>query len=336
MQVIPHESEPPLFFVLNRGSGRNDASASCQAIESAMLLAARRYRLFVIEDLDSLKPTIERAVDAACAEGGVVVAVGGDGTINAVANVALGSRCLFGALPQGTFNYFGRTHGIPEDILAALDDLLHGKPSPVQVGLVNDRVFLVNASVGLYPELLEDREVFKRRYGRSRLVALWSGLVTALGNHRYLDMVLEQDGKQVHLRTTTLFIGNNRLQLEQVGVQEAESVKQGQLAAIAVKPVGTLAMLWLAARGALGRLGDAENVISFSFRSLTVAPIRMWRGKGGAQPAELRPTKQKRLPRRRIKVAADGEIMWLQAPLEFRVAPEPLLLIKRRMEGDAA
>src|SRR5690606_11459586 len=176
---------------------------------------------------------------------------------------------------------FGRTHGIPENMDAALDDLLQGEPLPVQVGLVNDRIFLVNASVGLYPELLEDREQFKQRFGRSRLVALWSALVTAFGHRRYLDMALEQNGKRVHLRTTTLFIGNNRLQLEQVGMPQAESLKQGQLAAIAVNPVGTMAMLWLAARGALGKLADAENVSSFSFRHLTVVPLGLWRGKRG-------------------------------------------------------
>src|SRR5690606_22120311 len=185
------------------------------------------------------------------------------------------------------FNYFGRTHGIPEDILGSLDDLLHGEPTPVQVGMVNDRVFLVNASVGLYPDLLEDREAFKQRYGRSRLVAMWSALVTAFGTHRYLDLEMDKEGERVHLRATTLFIGNNRLQLEQVGMREAEAVKQGQLAAIAVNPVGTWAMLWLAARGALGSLGDADNVTGFSFRTLDVT-----------------------YRKRRIKVAADGEIMW--------------------------
>ena len=50
----------------------------------------------------------------------------------------------------------------------------------MQVGLLNDRPFLVNASLGLYPQLLEDREAFKQKFGRSRLVALWSGLVTLM------------------------------------------------------------------------------------------------------------------------------------------------------------
>lgn len=320
---------PPLFFVINGGSGRHDSDAARQAIESSMRTALRKHHIFFIEDVGSLKATVQEAVDAAKEQGGAVVAVGGDGTINAVATAALASGCLFGAIPQGTFNYFGRTHGIPEDIKAALEDLLRGEPSPVQVGLVNDRIFLVNASVGLYPELLEDREDFKQRYGRSRVIALWSALVTAFGQHRYLDMALEQSGKRVHLRTTTLFIGNNWLQLEQLGMPQAESVKQGQLAAITVNPVRTAAMLWLAARGALGKLADAENVTSFSFHSLTVSPLALWGGKRASSRTE--PVRGIRNSRKhRIKVAIDGEITWLYAPLTFRVGSEPLLLIKRR------
>ncbi len=318
-------STPPLFFVINGGSGRRDADAAKDAIASAMRAAQREYRLFIFEGADGLKPTIQEAADTAKQENGVLVAVGGDGTINAVATAALDRQCLFGAIPQGTFNYFGRTHGIPEDIEGALQDLLHGQPTPAQTGVVNNRVFLVNASVGLYPQLLQDREAFKQRYGRSRLVALWSAVVTAFGHHRYLNLVLEQGNEHVHLRTSTLFIGNNRLQLEQVGVEQAESVKQGQLAAIAIKPVRTLAMLWLAARGALGKLGEAENVISFSFRSLSVTPRGLFQGQGH-KTQDSRPSKNSK---RRIKVAVDGEIMWLNAPLEFHVAPEPLQLIKR-------
>ena len=57
----------------------------------------------------------------------------------------------------------------------------------VQVGLVNERAFLVNASLGLYPQLMQDREEYKRQYGRYRPVALWSGLMTLLREHRRRD-----------------------------------------------------------------------------------------------------------------------------------------------------
>ncbi|MDO9420950.1 MAG: diacylglycerol kinase family protein [Herminiimonas sp.] len=322
---------------MNGGSGRHDADDTRQTIEAAMQAAARTHRIFVIEDVSQIQATVQQAVDAAKEQGAVVVAVGGDGTINAVANTVLGSGCLFGAIPQGTFNYFGRTHGIPEEISESLQDLLHGAPVPVQVGQVNDHIFLVNASVGLYPELLEDREAFKQKYGRSRLVAIWAAIATVFGRHRQLHMTLEQDGKRVAMRTTTLFIGNNRLQLDQVGMPQAAAVVQGQLAAIAVRPVGKLSMLWLGVCGALGRLGDAEHVVGFSFRELTVAPRRKSNGTVEEVSTDRKNT-GKRTHRNQIKVAADGEIMWLRTPLEFRVASEPLQLIKRQRtskENDA-
>lgn len=55
-----------------------------------------------------------------------------------------------GVVQQGTFNYFARTHGIPVDLADAVRHLLRAVPSPVQVAGINQRVFLVNASLGLY------------------------------------------------------------------------------------------------------------------------------------------------------------------------------------------
>jgi diacylglycerol kinase family enzyme len=235
------------------------------------------------------------------------VAAGGDGTINTVANAVLGSGCPFGVLPQGTFNYFGRDNAISQDSEIAARVLLGGLVSPVQVGKVNGRLFLVNASVGLYPQILEDREIWKQQLGRSRFVAFLSGMATLLKWRRQLQLRIELAGQAVSLRTPTLFVGNNRLQLERAGIdgQHAESVAQGQLAAVAVRPIGTLALFGLLARGVLGRLGEAEHIQSFSFKRLTVAPRGM----------------------KRIKVATDGEIVWMQTPLVFEVAPEPLLLL---------
>jgi diacylglycerol kinase family enzyme len=316
MSMIPGPPDPPLFIVMNAGSGHNDAAVTRDTIEQILKQAGRSYRMCVVEDPKRIEETARRAVEQAKACGGAVVAVGGDGTINAVANAVLGSGCPFGALPQGTFNYFGRAHGIPEDIIGATRALLNARAQPVQVGLVNNRLFLVNASLGLYPQLLEDREAYKKQYGRSRLVAFWSGLMTVLRQHRQLRITLEQQGQTRDMRTPTLFIGNNRLQMEQIGIPLAEAVEDGRLAAIVVRPVGTLAMLWLVVRGALGSLGDAENVISFGFRQLTVKPSSRYRA-------------------RRHKVAVDGEIIWLKAPLEFRVSPEPLYLLKRDPQAQA-
>lgn len=312
----PHSG--PLYVVLNAGSGRHSGDDDQQTMARIFEDAGRQVEFLLIEKPAQIEGLAKRAVELAYANQGVVVAAGGDGTINAVASAVLagaarGQLCAFGVLPQGTFNYFGRAHGIPQDTEAAARALLGASVAPVQAGLVNGQVFLVNASVGLYPQLLEDREAWKQRLGRSRVVAFFSGVATLMRARRQLRLQIEStDAPGTHtaprlLRTPTLFVGNNQLQLTRVGIDpdHADGVAQGELAAVVVRPIGTASLFWLLLRGIIGRLGDADNIDTFAFRRLIVSP------KG----------------RKRIKVATDGETRLLAVPLRFEVSPQPLMLM---------
>jgi len=301
------QEQMPLFVVMNAGSGHGDTQAAITIVREKLAQSGRPHEIFLVENPQQLPTLAERAAHKARDCNGAVIGAGGDGTLNAVARQAFAVDCPFGVLPQGTFNYFGRTHRIPEDTAAALDWVLNAVPQPTQVGQVNGHLFLVNASLGLYPKVFEDREAYKRQFGRNRVIALTATLMTFLRDHRALVLRTECDGESKVLYTTTLFVGNNALQLEQVGIDEAEAVP-GQLAAIAVRPASKSAMLSLLLRGALGNLGASDQIDSFAFTRLVVQP---------------------RLPhgRRRIKVAIDGEVSWFDTPLTFAVAPRPLRLL---------
>jgi diacylglycerol kinase family enzyme len=297
----------PLVIVINAASGKHDVDDTRTIIARVLEENGRAHEFLPIEDPSRIADVAQRAVALAKEREGMVVAVGGDGTLNAVAQAVLGSGLAFGVIPQGTFNYFGRANGISQDAETAVRALLKARPRAVQVGRVNGQLFLVNASLGLYPKLLENREQDKKQYGRSRFVALWSGLLTLWREPRDLRLDIESEEGTRQLRTSTLFIGNNALQLDQVGVAEADDVgkNRGRLAAIVVRPVSGWAMLGLALRGALGRLGEAENVDTFVFRKLVVNPVG----------------------HRRSKVATDGEIRILPTPLTFEVAAHALMLM---------
>lgn len=302
------ERPPPLFIVQNQGSGHYDTAALREAT-SAVLKAAGREHHYVLAARGAEVPTrAAEAVARAQAVGGVVVAAGGDGTQNAVANAALG-RCAMGVLPQGTFNYFARTHGVPAEPEAAARLLVTGQPQPVQVGLVGEHAFLVNASLGLYPQLLEDREAWKARLGRSQLVALGAGAASLLSLGRPMRLHLASPRGTADLPALTLFVGNNPLQCAQLGLPEPERVGEGWLAGLLLKPVGTWRMLGLMARGALGMLGEADDLMRATFQTVHVQPRRK---------------------RRTVKVAMDGEVLRLPTPLEFRVSPQPLWVLKAR------
>lgn len=309
MSRVPDmDTAAPLLFVINATAGRNDADTTRQVIEEALRANGRSGELLFV-GADELERAADHAATTAFARHSAVVAVGGDGTINSVAQAAHGVGCAMGVLPRGTFNYFARTHGIPVDAAEAARALLHVAAAPVQVGLINERLFLVNASLGLYPELLQDREANKARFGRSRLVAFGSALVTLLGKHRQLRLRIEKGDDARAVTTPTLFVGNNRLQLEQLGLQDAPALDAGCIEAVMLRPIGTLAMLGLIWRGTIGTLGDASEVESFRFHRMLVIP-------------------RLALGRRTIKVALDGEVSWMRPPLEFRVSPRPLYLLK--------
>jgi diacylglycerol kinase family enzyme len=316
--VEPHEpaaAPSPLFVVINAGSGEHDAQRTHEVLARVFEAGGHSAEFVHIGDAAHLEPACDRAARQAREHGGILVVAGGDGTINTAAHAALEHRCPMGVIPQGTFNYLAREHGIPLDAEAAAQALLRAREWPVQVGLVNGQVFLVNASLGLYPQLLEDREAFKARLGRHRWVAIVAGLSTVFRWRRKLTLDIELDGARTTLTTTTLFVGNNRLQVEQVGLdQQAQGLGLGRLAGVVIRPMGAWSLLWLALRGAVGRLGDADQVKSFSFHHLDVAV----RG------------------RRRVKIATDGEVGVMAPPLHFSAAPEPLRLMLPAREDRVA
>lgn len=309
------DTDSPLQFVINAAAGSGEADTVREAIEAALAATGRRGELLFSRGGD-LAGVARKVAKQALATRTAVVAVGGDGTINTVAQAAHAVGCAMGVVPRGTFNYFARAQGIPADTAEAALGLLDWAPLPVQVAAVNDRVFLVNASLGMYPDLLEDREAYKARFGRSRWVAFWAATSTLLRAQRKLRLQIEQGGSARQMRALTLFVGNNRLQLEQLGLlpepqaagSPAHAPEQGSLTAVMLRPIGTLEMIGLMMRGAMGTLGEAQSVEHFAFERMVVKPARM--------PGL-----------RRVKVAFDGEIARMRAPLEFRVLDKPLYLL---------
>ena len=312
--------KPPSFdvtaelqFVVNGKAGSADADAMRDVIESGLREAGRAGVVHFAAP-GELSHVARECATKALADSSAVVAVGGDGTINTVAREAHAIGCAMGVLAAGTFNYFAREHGAPTDTDEALRWMFNARPEPVQVSAVNDRLFLVNASVGLYPELLEDRERWEARFGRKRVVALGAALATLLRAQDSLTLRIEWEGKVRHVRTLTLFVGNNRLQLEKLGLTDPDGTgrngtRNGYITAVILKPIGTLAMLKLVLRSAMGKLAEASGVEHFACQKLVVGHTFT-------------------LGRRSVKVAFDGEVEWMVSPLTLRVLPKPLWLLK--------
>src|SRR6185436_11929037 len=159
----------------------------------------------------------------------LLVAAGGDGTINAVAGVVRGTGTALGILPFGTLNHFAKDLHIPLDPAEAARVIAAGKRMAVDVGEVNGRIFINNASLGLYPGMVKERDRQQRRLRRSKRHAMVWATLAVLQRPPVLDLRLDLDGEVHDYRAPYVFIGNNVYRMEGFDIGTRERVDEGCL-----------------------------------------------------------------------------------------------------------
>jgi YegS/Rv2252/BmrU family lipid kinase len=139
----------------------------------------------------------------------LVIAAGGDGTINEIIQGLTGSETALGVLPTGTVNVWAREMGIPLDDAGARQVLVNGQTRRIDLGCVNGRYFMLMVGIGLDGEVTQtvERRPLKRLgvLGYT-LVAIWFG-----AGYRDFPVVAQIDGYVVKTRVLQIFIGNTQL-----------------------------------------------------------------------------------------------------------------------------
>ena len=291
----------PVVVIVNAGAGHGHDDAAAAELRGLLADAGLDAELVLA---DGGAKMIEAARRAVRDKARLIVAGGGDGTINAVASVMVDSGVPFGVLPLGTLNHFAKDVGIPLALPDAVRNLATGRPVPVDVGEVNGRIFLNNSGLGLYPDIVHDREKQQRRLGRGKwLAALWAGF-GALRRYPFLSIRLTVDGERLARRTPFIFIGNNAYTMQGLAIGERERLDAGVLSLYVAQHPTRFGLLRFAFDALRGRLGQERD-----FDVLHAAELDI----------ETR--------RRRLRVATDGEVTVMDAPLRYRVRPGALTVL---------
>lgn len=235
------------------------------------------------------------------ADHGVIVAAGGDGTLNAVAAELLHQSIPMGILPLGTFNYVARVLNIPLDILQAAKVIATGEPRSSHVAKINDQIYLNNASLGLYPLFIKRRELYNQKFGRFPLHAYTSGLDVLIRDRKELRLEIEVDQKRYPVKTPLLFLGNNQLQLKEMNLKIAQCAALGEVAGVILAKSDKVSLFKTLIQLIRGKLEQAADVYSFSGDYVTVYSKKAT-----------------------LTVAIDGEIKELRTPLKIHVEKNAL------------
>ena len=139
----------------------------------------------------------------------MVIAAGGDGTINDIIQGLVGSETVLGVLPTGTVNVWAREMGIPHDMHKACEILINGQTRSVDVGCINGRYFLLMAGIGIDGQITRaiDHKPLKRLGVLGYvLAAMWFG-----PGYKGFPVVVSNNDVVVKTRALQVFIGNTQL-----------------------------------------------------------------------------------------------------------------------------
>ncbi len=139
-----NDSSPNFQFVINPSAGKGKYEQIINAIRETLSDRGLQYDIKVLE----YRGEATTVAKAAAETHDVVVAVGGDGTVNEVFNGLVGTKAVFGIIPAGTGNGFARELGLPLEPAEACRILTEGNIKSMDVGVANDRYFLGTAGVG--------------------------------------------------------------------------------------------------------------------------------------------------------------------------------------------
>ena len=234
----------------------------------------------------------------------LVIVGGGDGTVAAAASALAGSKTVLGILPLGTLNHFARDLGIPFDLGEAARLIAARTERRVDVAEMNGRVFVNNSAIGLYPLMVVDRDLQRRRLGRSKRLAMVVASARTLLRFHHQRLTLTADDQQARIDTPLLFVGNNDYRVDLGAPGRRDSLEDGRLCVLVM------------------RKKTRRGLIAASLRALfdRSRPDDMVRIDG---------VERLRVDSRRtsLAVSLDGEVTHAAPPLDYRIRPKALRVI---------
>lgn len=246
----------------------------------------------------AIQDGFERKLKRHLRKGQIIAAVGGDGTMSTVAQLMKSTDAILAPLPGGTLNHFTKDLGINQDLEKAIQAMTVAAPRRIDYAMVNDRVFINNSSIGLYPSSLQSRARIEDKFGKWPAAVI--GSIRAWLQYRLYNVTV--GGKDVS--TPFIFIGNNDYHIEHSVNNGRKYVDKGMLSIYTITATSRWEFLKLIGRALTGKLADVPELQTYKTTEVTIHSRHD-----------------------SLRVAYDGEFTRLQPPLTYKIVPGGLKII---------
>jgi diacylglycerol kinase family enzyme len=241
---------------------------------------------------------IGEAVRAAVAspEIDMIVAGGGDGTLNAVASELIDTDKVFAALPLGTLNHLAKELGVPPELDAAVDTIGRGVVREMNVGEVNGRPFLLFSAIGLYADVIKHRDAQRRALGRRKWPAMVVAAMRMLARFPLMWVRMTAGGESWWRLTPAVYVSISEYQKELFSVKHVACRERQGLDVFVAARTSRLGTVWLLMKAMLGLVQPLKDYEAMCVQELQI---------------DLR--------RRHVRIGIDGEVVSMETPLRYRL-----------------
>lgn len=264
------------------------AGFAAHAIEANVILSRSDHLAASIEKM------LQEDVDA-------IVAGGGDGTVSTIAEACVREGLPLGVLPLGTRNHFCRDLRLPRNTEECIACIATGFTHRVDVGSVNDRVFINNSSIGAYPRAVECREQLRDRFRLRKHVAGTIATLRTFARRPMIEASIELDDTVLHRTSPFIFVGNNVYSVQLFSVHMRSSLSAGRLSIYTTRSNGVSGLLRLLWLSLWNRLDQARDFETHSASRVII-----------------------RLRNASVRVSKDGEVIRMATPLHYEIRPQAL------------
>jgi diacylglycerol kinase family enzyme len=289
----------------NRSSGWSDSDGIRHKLESILSSGGARVEVKQVERGMNIQEESKAIVGRGA---NVLIAAGGDGTINAAASALIHQPTALGVIPAGTLNHFARDLEIPLEPEKAAQVLLEGRIIQVDAAAVNGRVFINNSVLGLFPNYRVAREAWERHgFGSTRVgrfVAAGAAVLKIFWRLPHLTVSVEVEGRRRTLRTPFVLVGNNEHRMEGLALGKRARLDAGALWVYVMRPCSRWQLLRMILGLITGRAPREDIFELFRASHVTIDSKR-----------------------RRIGVGIDGEMVRMHAPLHYECLPGALQVV---------